>query len=303
MADPLAELYFALAQGDSEQVGADLVTRAWAAALMGREPGRPSRPPPPISGLASFQSALGQLDRLLNDLGPMDWSRPALRDLDVQGLVGHLIGIERDFADVLEGTRRPAEAGEHIGSTQPAALAQLGRPPAETLQQWRQLVARTLGTLGPQGPHASASYYGITLPLDEVLVVRAFELWLHHEDVRRATRRPLEAPEPAVLARMVALAMQMLHYGLVRAGRLHPRQSVRLVLTGPGGGTWDVPMDGSSVGPLRGHRPDNLVVVDAASFCRVVGNRETLGTTAKAVRGDPDLAADLFVGAAELALD
>jgi hypothetical protein len=44
-------------------------------------------------------------------------------------------------------------------------------------------------------------------------------------------------------------------------------------------------------------------VVDAAEFCRVVGDRAELDTSGAHVEGDRSLAAALFAGASALALD
>ena len=44
-------------------------------------------------------------------------------------------------------------------------------------------------------------------------------------------------------------------------------------------------------------------MVDAAAFCRIVGNRSDLVAARGPVSGDRDLAEDLCAGAAALALD
>jgi len=76
-----------------------------------------------------------------------------------------------------------------------------------------------------------------------------------------------------------------------------------VVLTGPGGGTWQrdlgsTPDDSRSRGPA-----DVRIVLDAVDFCRLVANRVDPAALATVVDGDHALAQDLFVGAASLALD
>ena len=297
------ELHFALAEGFAEQVSGDLISRVLDAASRARPPGRPTSPPEEIPGAVAFQRAVDQMADLLEDLTVAEWSRLALRDLDVQGLIGHLIGAETTFGDGLEGITGVPEADDHVTSTQLVALAQAGRDPAETYQDWRAQIARTISVVAHQPKDVPADYYGIKMPLDQLLVVRSFEMWVHHEDIRRATNRPLMPPDPAALARMSELAVLLLPVGLVRTGRLHADRRVRLVLTGKGGGTWDVPLDGPEVVLLDDRRADTVVILDAAAFCRVAGNRDSLAGSGAVVQGDPDLAADLFVGAAALALD
>ena len=66
--------------------------RVLAASWQARPAGRPEPEPAEISPAEAFRRAADALDGLLATLGDDDWLVPVLRDLDVQGLVGHLIG-------------------------------------------------------------------------------------------------------------------------------------------------------------------------------------------------------------------
>ena len=81
---------------------------------------------PEISGAEAFGRAADAFCRLLSSLGEEDWKKPVLRDLDIQGLVGHLIGVEDDVQRGLAGDPAVADAG-HVESTQGAAVRQAGR--------------------------------------------------------------------------------------------------------------------------------------------------------------------------------
>lgn len=300
--DTLRELRFALAESDAETPPPDVRHRLLAGALSARPAGRSSEPVEAVSGAEAFRRAAFRMDRLLGDLEAGEWTRPALRDLDVQGLVGHLTGVELAFARSLQGGD-PAAGSDHVTSTQPMALAQAGRPPADTHRDWFGAVSQTLALLdGGAGLPPRVSFYGIDLPLDEIMVVRAFEMWTHEEDIRRATGRALADPDAGRLARMAELAARLLPFGVTQSGGAEPDRSVRLVLTGPGGGTWDVPLGGSAAA-AAGHPADALVVVDVAGFCRVVGNRSDAAGSGAVVTGELRVAHSLFAGAAALALD
>src|SRR5579862_4543226 len=236
--DPLVELGYALAEGDSAEPSGGLRDRVISAAAALRAPGRPAVPAPAMSGSEVFGRMVGRLDTLLGQLLPQEWARPALRDLDVQGLVGHLIAIEGQFERALGQPGSGGESDDHVGSTQPIALAQSGRPTADTHHDWRDATRRTLDAVHRSHDHGLVAFYGVTMPLDALLVVRAFEMWTHDEDIRRATARPLPPLEPGQLARMTELAVQLLPAGMARAGRALPGTAARLVLTGPGGGTF-----------------------------------------------------------------
>ena len=117
--------------------------RVMAASLLARGAGQPVPAVPEISGSEAFGRAAGAFDRLLCALDEEDWTKPARRGLDVQGLVGHLIGVEDDVQRGMAGD--PAVAGaSHVESTQGAAVRQADRSPALTRDEWCSAAERTL---------------------------------------------------------------------------------------------------------------------------------------------------------------
>ena len=294
--DPMMELRFALAEGDAIDASDALRARVLAAAAAARTPGAAVDAPQWISGTDVFRRAVVSLDALLATLSPEEWSRPALRDLDVQGLIGHLVGVEEAFTAVLRGAD---DIADHVNDTQAAAQRQRGIAPVETHRQWFDVATRSIALLQDLDASAPVSFYGVTLPLDDVLVIRAFEMWIHDEDVRQATGRALVSPDPERLARMVGLASMLLPAGIARSGNATEGATARLVLTGTGGGTWDVNLDGAS----EQRTATTRIVVDAAEFCRVVGNRKDQTTSGAVISGNAAIASGVLVGAAALALD
>ncbi len=309
--DMLRELHYALAETDAETPSSELRDRVMAAALLARRPGQSAHPAERISGVEVFRQAVDRMDHLLGEFGPEEWSRPALRGLDVQGLIGHLIGVEDEFIASLERPAGSPDGSDHIASTQPTALAQGERSTDRTHQDWSKRTSQALALLDRRDDlTVPVTWFGITLPLDQLLVIRAFEMWIHEEDIRRANGRLLRAPEPAALARMADLAVGLLPAGMANIGFTRPNLMVRLVLTGPGGGTWDVVLDGPvslpppPPAPSGTHPPAAArLVVDTAAFCRVVANRDDLAGSGAIIDGDLSVAAELCRGAATLALD
>ena len=299
--DAISELRFALAEADAEDPSEQLRRRVLETSMEARPQGR-GAPTEHIDGAETLRRTVGILDELLGSLGQDEWSRPALRNLDAQGLLGHLMGVETSFLAALDGDKAAGQA-DHVASTQPTALGQAGRDPSETLEEWRRLTAAALERAGCEDPDAVVPFYGVELPLDQLLVVRTFEMWIHDEDIRRATGRPLVAPDPARLARMTDLAVTLLPAGMALAERARPGKRVRLVLTGSGGGTWDVSLGGAPDGSAPSSQWDSRVIVDSTAFCRIVGNREDRVGADAVVDGDDHLASDVFAGAAALALD
>lgn len=285
--------------GEREDVAvpAGLRDRVLSASRRARAAGSPIPQIPEISPVEAFSRAADAFHGLLCALGGEHWQLAVLRDLDVQGLVGHLIGVEEDVHRCLAGDLDVAGA-DHVTSTQPAALRQGGRPPVQTRSEWRGATERTLlevhafADLG-----AEVAIWGIRLPLGALLVVRAFELWTHENDIRRVTGLPASLPDAATLRLMTGLAVRLLPLGASRTG-LSASIKVHMVLTGPGGGTWDVIVgeDGGSPEPVS-------VVTGAVGFCRLAANRIRPADLDVYVTGDPARATGVLTAAAALALD
>ena len=68
---------------------AGLRDRVLAATLRARAVGRPEPAAPEISPAQAFSQAADACYGMLGVLRAADWRKPALRELDVQGLVGH----------------------------------------------------------------------------------------------------------------------------------------------------------------------------------------------------------------------
>jgi uncharacterized protein (TIGR03083 family) len=270
--------------------------RVLAASLRVRAAGRPEPAAPEITADEAFSRAADAFYGMLGVLQERDWRRPALRGLDVQGLVGHLTGVEEDVHRGLAGDPQVAQAS-HVGSTQAAADRQAGRPAAETRTEWRRAADRTLDLIRAAGDTgAEVAVHGMRLPLGTLLVVRAFELWIHDNDIRQAVGLPPSVPDPSTLSLMTQAAAWLLPRAVARSGPSEPT-IVHLVLTGPGGGTWDIPIgDGPPAAEVA-------IVTDAVEFCRLVANRATPDDLSLHITGDADRAALVLAAAPTLALD
>jgi len=262
--------------------------RVLAASLRARAAGRPEPAAPEITAEEAFSRAADAFYGMLGVLREEDWGRQALRGLDVQGLVGHLTGVEEDVH----------RWASHVDSTQAAADRQAGRPPAQTRAEWRHAADRTLDLVHAAGDTgAEVAVHGMRLPLRMLLLVRAFELWVHDNDIRQAAGLAPSVPDPSTLSLMTQAAARLLPHAAARRGPPEPT-SVHLVLTGPGGGTWDIQIGhGSPAAASVG------IVTDAVGFCWLVANRATPDRLDLHLTGDPDRAAMVLAAASSLALD
>jgi uncharacterized protein (TIGR03083 family) len=280
---------------------AGLRDRVLGASWQARPAGRSLPEVAPISPDEAFSRTADALYATLSGLGEEVWHRPVLRGLDVQGLIGHLIGVENDLCLSLAGDREVGQA-DHTESTRPVAIAQAGRPFDQTRADWRRATSRTLELVrAREALTGEVALHGLRLPLGALLIVRAFELWTHDDDIRRVAGLPLTEPDRPTLRLMTELAAGLLPHAVARMGQREPA-SVHLVLTGPGGGTWDV-----AVGDARAVAPDRpssvSIVADAVGFCRLVANRTGPAELGPQVKGDSRRIAGILAAASSLALD
>jgi uncharacterized protein (TIGR03083 family) len=229
----------------------------------------------------------------------------ALRGLDVQGLVGHLIGVERHFSAAL-GSPGPEAAVDRVSGTDHIARAQSDVSTEQTLSEWRRCAQQSMAMLEALGPSRAGlegpvSLHGLRMPLSALLFVRTFELWTHDEDIRRATGRSLCEPDEQTLRLLTDRAFELLQVTLARA---RPENiSARVVLTGAGGRTWQNNPGTARTEATRGEELDVRVVMDAVEFCRLVANRADPTALQADVVGRVSAAGVLFSTAASLALD
>jgi uncharacterized protein (TIGR03083 family) len=283
-------------RGGGPALPAGLRERVLSASLDARAAGRAWPLVPAITGAEAFTRAADAFDILLGALREEDWARPALRELDVQGLVGHLTGVEEDMHRAIARDPEVAMAS-HVGSTQPAADRQAGRSVAQTHAEWRRAADRTIELVRGLGdPAAELAVHGMRLPVDFLLIARAFELWVHEIDIRRAVGQPPAVPDESTLTLMTSSVAGMLPLAAALTG-VHEPTSVHLVLTGAGGGTWDLSIGSGSDGSAA------TIVTDAIGFCRLVGNRAAPDDLELYITGDSGRAARVLAAASALALD
>jgi uncharacterized protein (TIGR03083 family) len=146
-------------------------------------------------------------------------------------------------------------------------------------------------------PDRTAIWRGLGLTRDDTLLVRSFEAWVHTDDLCRAAGLPATRPAVRHLGLMSDLASRILPLALAVSGRARDGKTARLVLTGPGGGDWLVPMGAGDAGGA----PDVTVTADVVDWCHLVGDRVTPDALSVQVDGDEALGRDLVAAAPALA--
>jgi uncharacterized protein (TIGR03083 family) len=173
-----------------------------------------------------------------------------------------------------------------------------GRELDDAVALWRDSVEANRAW-AVANPERTAIWRGLGLTRDDTLLVRSFEAWVHTDDLQRAAGSPVTRPDVRHLTLMSDLARRILPLALAVSQREHDGKTARLVLTGPGGGDWLVPMGASESADAT--EPDVTVTADVVDWCLLVGDRVAPEALRVQVDGDQSLGRDLVAAASALA--
>ncbi|MEV5890719.1 hypothetical protein [Nonomuraea fuscirosea] len=234
-----------------------------------------------VAGVATpYAEQVAVMDELLAELSAPQWEAPIARHGTVRGLVEHLTANDATVAAFMGLPGRDAGAPAH--------------------RRWREQA----GSLLERVSASSEVLMGVEVslagarparaPLRQAMIQRTFETWTHADDIRAATDRSRSAPRPEHVHMIAEFGLALLPRAMKG-----PRRDVSatIVLTGPGGGTWTIPLS-----PASDHVAV-LISADAVGFCRLLADRWPPGSFPYAAEGDPSLARDLIRAAATLGCD
>ncbi|MEU3996297.1 maleylpyruvate isomerase N-terminal domain-containing protein [Streptomyces fungicidicus] len=291
---------------------------------------RPPRIPVP-DWAASYDAETARLDALLQDFGDSEWHAPvrlrwyesdeaSSRRTTVAGVIAHLLtvdglvavalGLADPLGAVAAARRTPADRTEAYWR------AAHGPPTRSVRAPWREqshALVRTVSFTGGGTGRLPVSYGDYELPLRDAMLDRAFECWVHAEDIAEAVDYPYEPPSGRHLHRMVDLAARMLP-AVLEHRRLHglssrverrlvaagePGRSLRLEIEGSGGGEWLIPLDSPAAKGSAEHEVAH-VALDGAEFCRLAAGHVPPREAAAGQVGDRDAIRDVLFAAASM---
>lgn len=288
---------------------------------------RPARIPVP-DWATPYDAEAARLDALLRDFGESEWNAPvrlrwfdgidpAQRKTTVAGVIGHLLTVDGLVAMAL-GLDDPLGPNAPISPTERTerfwrAESQLATD--EVHGPWRDqshALVRTVSFAGRGVSELSVSYGEFSLPLRDSLLDRAFECWLHADDIAGAVAYPYAPPRGSHLRQMIDLAARQLpavlanrrRHGLaspakhlVAAGS--PGRSLHLEVEGAGGGDWYIALDS----PAAVGSPDHSVAqvaLDGVEFCKLVAGHVSPKEAAAGQDGDREAINEVLFAAASL---
>jgi uncharacterized protein (TIGR03083 family) len=225
------------------------------------------------------------------------WDDPvAAYPWTVRELVAHLIGVERYTASFLGFEPLDVDAElelDHTAMTEATIERCRSLPVAEVVAEWRRLADRTVAhalALDQAGLDAPMHLHGLPFSTAAGMVARAFELWTHADDVRKAIGEPVDEPAPPVLHCMASASVGSLSMAVLGLDEPPEPATAHVVLTGRGGGTWDLVLPGASAGG----EPDVTLIADVVDYCRVVSKRLDVDEIEMVTEGDAALARTLL---------
>jgi uncharacterized protein (TIGR03083 family) len=237
------------------------------------------------------------LDALLGNLTPAQWCTPVPRHGDVTGLVRHLAGNDAMVLADLEPLTSTPVGGPAVEPRSDPLVAH---------EQWRAQSSSLVTHLRVRSPRELerpvrlAGRSPVYRSLREGMVQRAFETWIHTDDVHTSLRLVGSPPPSRHLRSIVDLAVALLPVAMIAAGRGHSGKVARLRLSEAAEETeWRMLLgDGD---------PDADAAVtihaDMAAFCRLVAGRRTRHDLMLQVTGEETLAVDLLDVASTLGCD
>ena len=250
----------------------------------------------PVSeDLRVYRMAVARHEELLDDLPEDALGLPTANGLAVGELVVHLASMETAVAETV-GLEVTVTDETDVDARTARYLDALGPDPVAGRAVWR-VAAESLDAWAAAGGTTGGFPWQGTFDVERrtLLAARAFELWTHDDDIRVALGRERLTPTTPELALMSDIAVGILPFCLLAKGE-QVSASAHVVLTGDGGGEWDVSLDGEE-------RPETSVTLtmDVVDFCRLVADRLDPATCDATIDGDEALGRTLVGCAAALA--
>ncbi|MEU9730734.1 zf-HC2 domain-containing protein [Streptomyces sp. NPDC048002] len=292
---------------------------------------RPPRIPVP-RWAAAYDAETARLDALLQDFGDAEWhapvrlrwfesDEPTSRRTTVAGVIAHLmtvdgllavgLGLDDPLGDV------PAERPTPASRTEAYWRASHFPPTRSVRGPWREQshdLVRTASFTGGREGGLPISYGDFELPLHDALLDRAFECWVHAEDIADAVDYPYGPPSGRHLHDMIDLAARILPGVLARRRQLglaapapgrhlgtagRPGRSVRLEIEGTGGGEWLIPLDSPAAVGSAEHEVAH-VALDGVEFCQLAAGHVPPAEAAAGQSGDRTAIRDVLFATASL---
>lgn len=227
--------------------------------------------------------------------GVIDPDAVTANGLTVRELVIHLAAAERTVAaEILEPSLTTWDDAimHDITARELAACADLSY--AGAVARWSDATDQVIELAG----HADHAIAGQRL--SDVLLIRAFETWTHHDDILAVHDEPETVPEPRVLQSLVEFSVRSTPWALAMRGATRSGATARLRLRGAVTGEWELALATDTPDPAdpaaRASGPIATITIDALDWCKRFADRRD-ADVAHSAGGDLDVVRDVIAAA------
>jgi uncharacterized protein (TIGR03083 family) len=249
----------------------------------------------------AFTKTVDELHQLMLSLRINEWELPCIHQYGtIHGLASHLVGVEEVLLREFGGGEQPTQSSSsHVESTLSFVASLHTTPSAAVVDRWFGAATQLRDCASQADPNFKINDNGTESSVSMMLITRTFELWTHYEDICRATNRALPTLDPARLQLMSTFFVDLLPTAMEITGTPRVNKTARIVLTGPGGGTFLRSLSlASDVG-----EPDVTLTSDVVSMCRLAAARTTPDQISAIIEGDVALGELVLAGASVFARD
>ena len=247
-----------------------------------------------------FESALSDFTGLVRELRDDEWELPTdLAGWTVHDLVSHTAHLEAVLAGTPEETLVVPQGLPHVTSlmgfyTEQGVIARKERTRGELLAEITAAAGQRLGETRAAPPEDGAGSPPKT-PGDigwswhTLLSNRPLDVWMHEQDIRRATDRPGHLDTVAARHVVDVFARRLGYVWSKKVGAL-PGESAAVELTDTGNRfAVAVGEDGRGLATRDGSSADTTLRMDLETFVVLCGGRRAPESQHVEVLGDPDL--------------
>jgi uncharacterized protein (TIGR03083 family) len=250
-------------------------------------------------------SAVADFTAYVREIEPSEWHTPTdLAGWDVAAIVAHVAHLEA----VLAGTpHEPVDIGEpaHVANpmgtyTEQGVVARRERTRGELVEEIDAATTKRhdelLAALPAPGAPAPDVFGLIGWDNRGLLSNRPLDVWMHEQDLRRATGRPggLAGPVPE---HVIGVFQRSLGYVVGKRTDASPGDSVRLLVEGCAPVTVLVADDGrAAAAEVDG--PTTTITLDREAFIVLAGGRRSPDAVSVAIAGDTALGRQVVAGLA-----
>lgn len=287
--DPVERLYLDALMEDSAQPERSVLTQLLAGARARRRPAAVTAP-----WAEPYAGRVAAMDALLASAVDDDWQKVIVEGWTLQELVAHLAAKDGLLAAAVGAPvlGPPLGARDALGRTRDVQEHERARSPEQTRRDWRAQADALCRHLAALDPASLAGVDGVDAALGDQVLARGLETWVHTADAASTAGVRLPDPVPEHIHPTADLCARLLPWTMLFSGLDGTGRVLDLTLTGPGGGTWHVPLGVEE--ELGGRTAEASITADVVTFCFLLGGRGEPEGIGAELGGDLGLARDVL---------